>query len=151
MQSPSLRALECILHNCRKEKIVAHALCLRSYIRMHGLLANDYLGNLLVSMLVEAGCVHYAHVVFDGLAHVNECAWNALVIGYAKMGESQHACILYHKMQVFSVPPSGYAFVALLKACSRLKDMEKGYQMHSDIAERGLERDLFVGSTLVDM
>lgn len=46
----------------------------------------------------------------------------------------------------------GYAFVALLKACTKLKDVERGLKLHAQVAYLGLlKKDLFVCASLVDM
>ncbi|KAH7436865.1 hypothetical protein KP509_05G039500 [Ceratopteris richardii] len=118
---------------------------------MCGVLANNYIGSLLVSLLVEVGCTETAQHVFDRLADANDCAWNALIIGYARALETERTFILYKKMQALTLQTSTYAYVALLKICSRMKDMDRGHQMHSDVVDRGLGQDPFVGSTLIGM
>lgn len=48
--------------------------------------------------------------------------------------------------------PTGHAFVAMLKACAAHKNLERGCELHVEIARMGiLENDAFVGSSLVDM
>eukprot|EP00250_Pteridium_aquilinum_P007978 c17576_g1_i1 orf=536-865(+) len=42
------------------------------------------------------------------------------------------------------------ALVALLKACTKHKDLYKGIQIHDDILKRGLlKKNIFIGNTLV--
>ena len=46
----------------------------------------------------------------------------------------------------------GYAFVAALKACAKLKDAKRGVEIHEEVALIGyLETNLFISSTLIDM
>ena len=46
----------------------------------------------------------------------------------------------------------GYAFVAALKACAKLKDAKRGVEIHEEVARIGLlETNLFISSTLIDM
>ena len=46
----------------------------------------------------------------------------------------------------------GYAFVASLKSCAKLKDAKRGGEIHEEVARTGLlETNLFISSTLIDM
>eukprot|EP00250_Pteridium_aquilinum_P006068 c16053_g1_i1 orf=80-670(+) len=139
-----------ILHKCRKGKNSSYATRLHVCMRENGLESHRTLGNQLVSLLVDVGSIHDAQQVFNKLRYRSECAWTSLISGYIKNGKPQLALTLYGKMQEDSVQPSGYTFVALLKACLKLKDVERGHCIHFNISKRGLERDLFVGSALVD-
>ena len=72
----------------------------------------------------------------------------------SKQGNLIKALKLYKKMGLISSTfyPSGHAYIALLKACIALNDIESGKKLHADISStRLLERDTFVGSSLVDM
>lgn len=64
-----------------------------------------------------------------------------------------HALILYEKMQEDDpLHPNRYTFMALLQACARLEDVERGCKIHAEIERKGfLETDIFIGSSLVDM
>eukprot|EP00250_Pteridium_aquilinum_P030757 c42058_g1_i1 orf=395-769(+) len=117
-----------------------------------GLESHIIFGNYLVALLVEVGCMRIAHSVFDKLVYPNEKSWNSLLIGYVKCGKPQQALSLYQLGKHNSVSISAYTFVDLLKACTELKDVETGSDLHAHAAKMGLfEDDLFVGSSLVDM
>ena len=48
--------------------------------------------------------------------------------------------------------PSVRDFVVSLKSCAKVKDIERGFQIHVEIVRLGLlERNAFIGSALVDM
>eukprot|EP00250_Pteridium_aquilinum_P031545 c43809_g1_i1 orf=221-523(+) len=73
---------------------------------------------------------------------------------YTRSGKSHDALTLYSKMRekrsshILDV----HTFVVLLNASAALKDLERGVQIHHDVAKMGfLERDPFVGSALLDM
>jgi pentatricopeptide repeat protein len=48
------------------------------------------------------------------------------------------------------IPPDAITFVSLLKACSGLRNIGKGEEMHAEIKRAGLSRDYVVGNALVD-
>eukprot|EP00250_Pteridium_aquilinum_P028327 c36956_g1_i1 orf=75-860(+) len=146
----SAENLACILNKCKKEQNLPCALRLQAYLKKRGLEAQNLLGNYLVSLLVEVERVHDAQKIFDKLLYRSECSWNSLIRGYDRCGESQHALSLYRKMQEDCIRPSGYTFVALLKTCVKLKDVQRGQELHADIARKRLDTNIFVGSTLVD-
>eukprot|EP00250_Pteridium_aquilinum_P021347 c25097_g10_i1 orf=506-814(+) len=97
-------------------------------------------------------CLCHAQQVFGRVASRDRFLCS-LITGFVKRGEPCRALILYQKMQDDnSLHPIGSTFVALLKACSMLRDLKRGCELHADISKKGLlERDAFVCSSLVDM
>eukprot|EP00250_Pteridium_aquilinum_P022082 c25297_g3_i1 orf=1-885(-) len=150
---PSLDDLACILHECRKERDQEHAICAYTSMCKSGLDTIKSLGNLLVSHLVEIGNIQDAKQLSKRLMFLNEQGGNSLIMGFLECGRLEDAFILHKKMQKDDhVHPSVHTFVALLKACAKMKDLGKGVQIHDDVARLGLlQEDLFVCSTLVDM
>eukprot|EP00250_Pteridium_aquilinum_P023922 c27949_g1_i1 orf=57-359(+) len=91
--------------------------------------------------------------VLDKLAHYDKGTWNSLITSYVKQGELRLALSFYQKTQKDdSFNAFSSTFVALLKACVKLKDLEQGLCIHAEVVRKGLfECDVFVGSSLVDM
>eukprot|EP00250_Pteridium_aquilinum_P015894 c22825_g1_i1 orf=685-2079(+) len=141
----------CILQKCRKEKALAYAKRVHVHIQGCGLEAHKALGNFLVPTLVECGSMVTAEQVFRRLLHQNEYSWSSIIQGYIDCGEFQHAFDLLLKMQENHVPPSGFTFQALVKACASLQLLERGQELHTEVVKDGFEGDPFVGSTLLDM
>ena len=141
-----------ILHRCRRER--DHNLAVRLYACLKKVKVETSLGNALVVLLAEVGCILDAQQVFDGLLHQDANSWSSLISAYVKYHKPQHALVMYQNMQMDASMyyPSAHAFVSLLKACAKLKHFEMGVQIHADISKMGLlETDPFIGSTLVDM
>lgn len=96
--------------------------------------------------------MHLAHAVFDKLVFRNEQSWNSLLIGYVRFGKPQQALGLYQVGKHESIAFNAYSIVELLKACTELKDVDTGSDLHAHVAKVGLfKEDIFVGSRLVDM
>eukprot|EP00250_Pteridium_aquilinum_P018652 c24150_g9_i1 orf=3-1127(-) len=152
---PSIEAFASLLYECSKNRDRFCGLRLLAHIRRSGLETHTFLGNNLVCMLAELGSMHDAQQVFDILLYKNECSWDSLITGYVKCGKLQEGIVLYGKMQEDeddTLRPRDHSFVALLKACSKLKDMESGYEIHGEVSRLGLpERNLVIGCALVDM
>eukprot|EP00250_Pteridium_aquilinum_P018507 c24117_g17_i1 orf=213-1157(+) len=145
---PSVNDFIHILQKCRANKNLISAQRIYSHARRNGLEVHKEVGNYLVPMFVECGSLTDAQQMFDRMAHRNVHSWTSLISGYVQSGQSPHALNLYQKMQEEDVYPNSYTLVAVLKACKRLEDVQG---VHVDVAEKGFEKDLFVGSSLIDV
>jgi pentatricopeptide repeat protein len=74
-----------------------------------------------------------------------------MVLGHVKCGQGQKTLELFQQMQQQGVQPNSVTFVGVLKACANLAVIEEFRCVHQQIIQSGLESDVFVGSSLVDM
>ncbi|KAI5055257.1 hypothetical protein GOP47_0030402 [Adiantum capillus-veneris] len=139
-----------LLHKCRKEKDSAYALqhCMHEY----GLDAENELVESLILAFVDAGCMNPAQQLFDRLESQRASVWGALITGYAKCREPHEALNLYQKMQdKASINLTAPVSLALLKACTELKDINTGEDIHAKLDKEVVEKDVYVGSSLIHM
>lgn len=148
---PPIEVLLSIFQKCRERKSLALAKRLREYVRSNGLQDHSIVGNHLVPLLVECGCMPDAEIVFKRLSYRNEHSWTSLILGHAQGGQLHHALNLYQKMQEEGIHPSSFTLVALIKSCASLQDIKTGREIHVEVMQKGFDADLYVGSTLVDM
>eukprot|EP00250_Pteridium_aquilinum_P018820 c24213_g3_i1 orf=2-1585(-) len=150
-EPPSIDSLISIVHQLRKKRDPIQSG--RFYLRIceHGLDTDEDLGNYLVPMLVACGSVFTSQQVFEKLAHQGEHAWTSLLQGYIEIGEPHLALQSFQRMLASKVHPSTHTFVALVKACESLRDMEKGRELHAEVVDRGYETDPFVNNSLLCM
>lgn len=135
-----------------KERNQAVALRVHMFLCRSGMDTHNALGNYVVPMLADVGCLKDARVVFDRLTCRNDYSWNSLIHAYIKCGELRDALEFYDKMREESVRLFVPACIALLQSCTTLKDAKRGHTIHADIDKEGLaETDLHISSTLVDM
>lgn len=135
------------LHRCRGKTDRVYAKLLHTHICSYGLEALSAVGNHMVPMFVACENVADAQHVFNKLDHRSPHSWSSLISGYIQCGQLQDAISLYQKVE----EDGSYLPLALLKACTKLKDVERGRRMHIDIIQKGFEQDLYIGSTLIDM
>lgn len=112
---------------------------------------NIFVGNTLIDMYATCGILGKAKEVLDNLPNRDTVSWNALIAGYAEHGLSKVALSSFEQMQGEGVPLNASTFVSVLKACAVTGCIDKGEEIHYNVAKRGLENNLHVGSTLVDM
>ncbi|KAI5063638.1 hypothetical protein GOP47_0022185, partial [Adiantum capillus-veneris] len=149
--SPSLDNYLCILQKCRKRKSLAHAMLVHLHLCSRGADTHSVLESHLVSLFVECESVHRAQVAFNRVNRRSEFVWTCLMQGYVDSGEPELALDLVNAMKEDGVALSKFTFVTLVKACARLQLLERGEELHKELADLGIESDLFVGSILVDM
>lgn len=134
-EPPSVESLIFILQKCREKKNLEDVQRVHAHISSHGLEAHKALGNYLISMYVECESLPSAKQIFSCLITRNEYSWTSLIQGYVECGESEHVLEVYSMMQEDCLHPSTYTYVALLKACGRLKWVERGQALHAEIAK----------------
>jgi len=94
------------------------------------------------------GSMEDAWSVFNKMPSWNVITWTAVIFGHVKCGQAQKAL---GEMQQEGVQPNSVTFVGLLNACASMVALEEGRCAHEQIIQSGLELDVFVGNSLVDM
>ncbi|KAI5084956.1 hypothetical protein GOP47_0001125 [Adiantum capillus-veneris] len=148
---PSLECMVLLMQKCTKEKNLIFAKRVFVLIHKHGGIDNVTLGNHLVQMLVACKGLSHAQEVFETLPCRKEYAWASLIQGYSDNGYPVQTLELFDRMQGECVRSAIYIYPAVFKACARLKYLEKGQETHSESVAKGIELDLYVGNSLVDM
>ena len=148
---PSLDNFSALLIDCRKAKNLAFANRAYAVTCNCGVESRDLIRNLIVPMFVDCGGLDFAHQIFRRYPVWNEHTWTSLIGGVNDQGNPNAAFLLYNQMEKVSIYPSRYTFVSLLKACAKMKCLERGQSLHASIAMEGFEQDSFLVSALVDM
>lgn len=109
------------------------------------------IGNTLLDMYAKCGSLTEAQEVFDKLPAHDIVSWTALLAGYAEHGRGEEALDTFENMQCRGVSPCAITLVYSLKACSSIRASDKGIAIHAKIVKLGLEGDIAICKTLVDM
>lgn len=127
---------------------------------MRGFLGGDdstILATAVLSFYASCREPDLARKVFDGMPRRNAVTWNALIKGYAQAGRREEAILLFRDMkrEGSHVAPDRYTFPALLSGIGREggsgRTLELGGALHAHVIKAGLERDPFVGASLVSL
>ncbi|KAH7421077.1 hypothetical protein KP509_13G039400 [Ceratopteris richardii] len=102
-------------------------------------------------MLVDCGLMPAAQQAFHKLLHPNDYSWSSLIQGYVECSRFSEAFDVYMFMRRNSIYPGKYASVALLKACARLKCIDRGQELYAEIVKMGSDDDLYACNSLLDM
>ncbi|GKB33712.1 pentatricopeptide repeat-containing protein [Tanacetum coccineum] len=121
-----------------------------------GVDVDAFLSNSLVGMYSKCGRVDVARVVFEKcgeLDELDEVSWNSMVAGYVKGGLYDEMLRVLVKMHRCGVGFSSYVLGSVLNACCRNfgDSLIWGKLVHSCSVKLGWDRDVIVGTALLDM
>ncbi|KAK0587754.1 hypothetical protein LWI29_028284 [Acer saccharum] len=98
--------------------------------------------------------INYARSIFNHDKNPNTFAYNVIIRGYAQKNQPQHALLLFYTMLTTSSSssvPNKLTFPFVFKACSKLKAIKEGIQLHGQVIKRGLSDDVFVQNSLIGL
>ncbi len=140
-----------VLNACASIVGLEEGRCVHQQIIEYGYDSDVFVANSLVDMYAKCGSIEDAWRVFNKMPSRNVVTCNAMVLGHVKCGQGQKALELFQQLQQEGVQPDSLSFVGVLKACVSMVAIEEGRCVHQQIIQSGLESDVFVGSSLVDM
>lgn len=147
---PSKATFTCILKACGSIGALTQGRQVHQHITECGLRSDVIIASALVDMYVKCGSLEEACEVFDESPR-DVVSWGAMIAGYAANGLGLCAIHLFKEMQQEGLKPQRVTFLCILKACSSISAVEQGRLIHGQIIKTGLEADLVVGNTLIDM
>ncbi|KAF8408480.1 hypothetical protein HHK36_007635 [Tetracentron sinense] len=118
-------------------------------IRM-GLTPDLLIDTSLSNMYMKCGCLESSKLIFNWMPEKNVVTWTGLMLGYTQSEKQEEALGLFSRMIREGVQLDDLVFSVVLKACSRLKDLETGRQIHGFIVKLGIDSEVSAGTPLVD-
>ncbi|KAL6506743.1 hypothetical protein OROHE_022575 [Orobanche hederae] len=121
------------------------------YLIRSGLWSLTSVQNSLLVMYAEIR-MEYAESLFDEMYEKDVISWSVMIRGYVHVDNNIFALESFKKMvSEFGVEPDGQTMVSVLKGCAHLGNLKTGKLIHGFVVSRGLNYDLFVGNTIVDL
>ncbi|XP_024515456.1 pentatricopeptide repeat-containing protein At5g27110-like [Selaginella moellendorffii] len=127
--------------------------------------SNIIVANILLDLYAKCGSMIDARAAFNSMPHRDVVSWNSIIQGYAHSGNGDMALQLFARMEDEGYKPDRVSVLGALKACSSLieKDsgqaldgrrvvfLERSREIHRKAVKLGIDSDLFVASTLIDL
>ncbi|CAM0904305.1 unnamed protein product [Alopecurus aequalis] len=108
--------------------------------------------NALIGMYGRCGKFDIACKLFSvAKLRRDVVTWNALISSYSYLGHSNDALSLYDQMLNEGVKPNSATLITVISACANLTSLERGEVIHSYVKDMGLESDVSISTSLVDM
>lgn len=125
----------------------AHGYLIRHRIQCQGL------ESYLIDMYAKSGSVETARRLFDGgqSDERDQVTWNAMIAGYMQSGQIEQAISLFRNMLEENLIPNSVTLSTILPACNLVGGIQAGRQIHGFAMRHYLDRNVFVGTALVDM
>lgn len=112
---------------------------------------NVFSGNSIITVLTKLGFLDEAVQIFESMPKHDQCSWNSLVSGFSQHDHFEEAleCLVEMHREDFVV--NDYTFGSALSACSGLRDLKMGTQIHALISKSRYSVHVYMGSALIDM
>ncbi|KAH7288463.1 hypothetical protein KP509_31G027200 [Ceratopteris richardii] len=112
---------------------------------------HPYMANALTNMYGKSGNLNEAESVFNTSYKKDTYSWNMILAAYAEHGKCMDAIKYFHEMMDEGTLPDSSTFVYLLSACANKLVLVDGMNMHMWVTLMGLETDIAVSNTLLNM
>ncbi|XVF82593.1 hypothetical protein PTKIN_Ptkin16aG0061900 [Pterospermum kingtungense] len=129
-------------------------LCLKElhgYSIRHGFHYDELVANAFVAAYAKCGSLCSAQLLFNGINTKTVSSWNALIGGYAQNGAPSKALECYNQMKTSGLEPDHFSVGSLILACSHLKSLHFGKEIHGYLLRNALETDPFIVISLLSL
>ncbi|CAA0824767.1 Pentatricopeptide repeat-containing protein [Striga hermonthica] len=124
---------------------------IHGFVLKSGVLYDSYVCNSVLNMYGELGFVLCLSKLFDEMPLRDLVSWNVFISGLVKNNRFEDAVRVYKKMRgVKSVLPDEATVVTTLSACTALKNLDLGREIHEYVKTQ-LNFTLIIGNALLDM
>ncbi|XP_041007823.1 putative pentatricopeptide repeat-containing protein At3g23330 [Juglans microcarpa x Juglans regia] len=89
--------------------------------------------------------------IFDMMPKKDLVSWNTVIAGNAQNGMYEDALTIVREMGNDNMKPDSFTLSSVLPIFAEYVDVIKGKEIHGYAIRHGLDADLFVGSSLIDM
>ncbi|XP_047339333.1 pentatricopeptide repeat-containing protein At1g31430-like [Impatiens glandulifera] len=112
-----------------------------------------YVCNSLMDMYSELGQLEYVQKLFDGMPNRDVVSWNVLISGYVKCRKFEEAVNVFYRMRSENaIKPDEATVVSTLSACTNLKRLDLGEEIHSIVRDEfELGFTPIISNALLDM
>ncbi|KAM7270066.1 hypothetical protein ACFE04_029280 [Oxalis oulophora] len=108
--------------------------------------------NTIIDMYAKSDCLEDARKVFDEMSDRDLVSWTVLITGYSQHGKPNEALALFPGVLRQGLKPNQFTLSSVLKASADATgDYSCGTQLHALCLKSGYIKNVYVGSSLVDM
>ncbi|KAJ8755315.1 hypothetical protein K2173_019113 [Erythroxylum novogranatense] len=124
---------------------------IHGYVVTVGLDSQVTIGNALVDMYGKCKNMKASRRVFDEMTERNEVSWNAVISSLAYHGYNKDVMCMFRLMISETVQPNSVTISTVLPILADLELLNLGKEIHGRTLRFGIESDLFIGNSLIDM
>ncbi|KAL6903597.1 hypothetical protein ACP4OV_004410 [Aristida adscensionis] len=109
------------------------------------------IGNAVLDMYVKCEKLDLARRIFDRFPLKDIVTWTVMISGLVQCKCPSEALDVFNAMQTSGMKPDKIVLSTVLSACANLGALESGRWVHEYIERKGIEWDVHVGTSVVDM
>ncbi|TMW85134.1 hypothetical protein EJD97_023715 [Solanum chilense] len=140
-----------LLQLCTNSNSVDQAKQTHQQVIVHGQSHNPFIITKLIQIYTERDDIKYAQNLFVKLSQRNVFAWTAMISYFSRNRLIKECVNTYKEMKRDEILPDGYVFPLVLRVCAKFSSLGIGVQVHRDVTVCGLEWNLQVSHSLIDM
>lgn len=118
---------------------------------MYGYSSDLLLGNALIDMYRKCKYLSGAERVFGELCSKDVISWTSFCSCHVACGLPEKALSVFREMGSSKIMPNAMTLSTVIPACSSLKSLNWGREIHGFSIKNGMEDNTFVNCALVDM
>ncbi|KAI5082456.1 hypothetical protein GOP47_0002199 [Adiantum capillus-veneris] len=139
------------VQECIKRSDISCGRLVHSVLLSNGVQSESLLQSYLLRLFYSADSMLEANLVFCVVHQPNIYAWHAVISGHFTHGLYNRAIELFFTMQDQQVSPGRCTFLCILKVCGHSEALMQGQLVHEQIVTQGLEVEIAVASSLIEM
>ncbi|KAF8389868.1 hypothetical protein HHK36_024385 [Tetracentron sinense] len=146
-------AMGVLLQSCGQRRDIEMGRRVHEMLSTSTQFRDDFVLNTrLITMYSMCGSPSDSRFVFNGLQRRNLFQWNALVSGYTRNELWDEAVSVFCELLLTTdLKPDNFTLPCVFKACAGLLRLELGQFVHGMAVKMELNRDVFVGNSLIAM
>ncbi|XP_021734489.1 putative pentatricopeptide repeat-containing protein At1g56570 [Chenopodium quinoa] len=135
---------------CALTRASSHGVQLHATLVKYGLNSSLPVMNSIIDMYCWCQCLSEASQCFIEMSQKDLITWNTLIAGY-KRSNSTKCLSVFTLMESQGFAPNCFTFTSVVAACADLSLLNCGQQIHANILRRGLDRNMALANSLIDM
>ncbi|XP_057442406.1 pentatricopeptide repeat-containing protein At5g04780, mitochondrial-like [Lotus japonicus] len=140
-----------LLQQCIDKRSFSDTQIVHGHIMKTGNHEDVFVVSYLVSVYSKCGNMEDARRAFDHMPRRNVVAWTTLMLGYVQNSRPKHAFHVFDEMLHTGSYPSMNTLAIALNACTSLKSLKSGEQLHAYIIKYHIDFDTSVGNALCSL
>ncbi|XP_074559450.1 putative pentatricopeptide repeat-containing protein At3g08820 [Curcuma longa] len=149
--SPDNFTVPLVLKACARLLHTGLGMQIHAHVLKAGLEEDVFVKTSLISFYGRCGFLDYAERLFEEMPVRNVVSWTSIISVYLTDGRLEEAINMFRRLLSAGLAPDSFTLVRILTACSQLGDSKTGEWIHRFVEDHGLNKNLFVATSLVNM
>ncbi|MQL73715.1 hypothetical protein Taro_006074 [Colocasia esculenta] len=124
---------------------------LHAHLLLRGLRPTAFLAAKMAALYCSCADLRSASHLLRQVPNPSCLLYNALIRGHALFGGPEVTLLLFQGMHSCGLQPDHFTFPFVLKCCAKVDSLFTGRCAHSLCVKLGLEFDIYVGTSIIDM